>query len=364
MGKRNLKIALVASFPPPYGGISNWALIVEKFGSSRDVDFININTTPVSRGLDGRTLYDRIVRQGIIMLKRRRELSSYINKEEMDAVHIATSGQLATIRDIMMLKLAKKKGIPTVYHLHFGRVPEIAKQKTKEWKLIKRAIALSDTTVAIDRDTFHIIQKYIPSAVVEYIPNPFDMSKIEAISPNLIERKKVITYVGWVVNTKGIEELMDAWSEIRKQYPEYILNIVGPFNEEYKAELKMKFDLIGVNFLGEKNNEEALRYIGESQIFILPSYTEGFPNVVLEAMALKTPVIATTVGAIPEMLSDNCGILIEPKDVVAIKDAVSYAIENQDKMIQQAENAYLKLIRQYEISVVFEQYRKVWGLKQ
>lgn len=124
------------------------------------------------------------------------------------------------------------------------------------------------------------------------------------------------------------------------------------------------FDVTGVNFLGEKSNEEALRYISESQIFILPSYTEGFPNVVLEAMALKTPVIATTVGAIPEMLSDNCGILIEPKDVVAIKDSISYAIENQDKMIQQAENAYLKLLHQYEISVVFEQYRKVWRCRQ
>lgn len=364
MGKRNLKIAMVASFPPPYGGISNWALIVEKYGSDRDVDFININTTPVSRGLDGRTLYDRIVRQGMIMLKRRRELSSYINKEEMDAIHIATSGQLATIRDIMMLQLAKKRGIPTVYHLHFGRVAEIAKNKTKEWKLIKKAITLSEITVAIDEDTFRTIQEYIPSAVVEYIPNPFDMSKLEGISLNLIERKKIITYVGWVVNTKGIEELLDAWSEIRQQYPEYILNIVGPFKEEYKAELEKEFDVTGVNFMGEKSNEEALRYISESQIFILPSYTEGFPNVVLEAMALKTPVIATTVGAIPEMLSDNCGILIEPKDVVAIEDAVRYAIENQDKMIQQAENAYLKLLNQYEISVVFEQYRKVWRCRQ
>lgn len=131
MGKRNLKIAMVASFPPPYGGISNWALIVEKYGSDTNVEFININTTPVSRGLDGRTLYDRIVRQGLIMLKRRRELSSYINKEEMNAVHIATSGQLATIRDIMMLQLAKNGEYRQYIIFILGEFRKLQKKRQK-----------------------------------------------------------------------------------------------------------------------------------------------------------------------------------------------------------------------------------------
>jgi len=64
--------------------------------------------------------------------------------------------------------------------------------------------------------------------------------------------------------------------------------------------------------------------------FILPSYTEGFPNVILEAMALGKPIIATSVGAIPEILSEECGVVMKPRDQRDIEQASLGAMHSTD----------------------------------
>ena len=73
------------------------------------------------------------------------------------------------------------------------------------------------------------------------------------------------------------------------------------------------------NFSVKKGHDDAMRMLANAEIFVLPSHTEGFPNAVLEAMALAKAIIASRVGAIPEMLADECGLLIEAKDVSGLK---------------------------------------------
>ena len=72
----------------------------------------------------------------------------------------------------------------------------------------------------------------------------------------------------------------------------------------------------------------ALEEVSKCGLFVLPSYTEGFPNVIVEAMLLKKPIIATTVGAIPEILSENCGMLIKPKSSNDLFESLKFLIEN------------------------------------
>ena len=62
--------------------------------------------------------------------------------------------------------------------------------------------------------------------------------------------------------------------------------------------------------------------LSASDVFVLPSYTEGFPNVIIEAMAMGKPIIATSVGAIPEMLDEGCGVVVPPKDADSLQKAL------------------------------------------
>ena len=104
--------------------------------------------------------------------------------------------------------------------------------------------------------------------------------------------------------------------------------------------------------------------VAESEVFILPSYSEGFPNAVVEAMALKKPVIASAVGAIPEMLEGDCGILIEPRSTDDIISALKKTLTDKELRERIASNAAEKVTKQYKIEIVYKKYREIWSHKE
>jgi glycosyltransferase involved in cell wall biosynthesis len=359
MKTKMLKICFVVPVPPPYGGIANWTQLMCNYitNARTDIKLSFINIAPKTRQTEGRTLWNRIIDSGFGMIKHYRELNRLINKNCPDVIHITTSGQLAVIRDILLLNTAKRKGVPTVYHICFGRIKEIAQNNTREWKLISKAMLLASEVIAIDNTTYKTIKEYLPLVNVVCIPNPIDISNLpEPVTSS----SKIIMFLGWVIKTKGIEELLSAWEKVYKGNGDWRLRIVGPAKEEYLDYLKSHYSFEGVIYEGEKSHKEAMDLLNSSEIFILPSYTEGFPNAVLEAMALSKPIIATQVGAIPDMLADNCGILIDLKEPEEIFIALKSLIANDKKRIDIGNNAYRKLRKEYTIETIFNLYMQEW----
>lgn len=354
-----MRICMVVPVPPPYGGIANWTKLISEYVQNVEgVEFTFVNTAPKRRSMDGRTLFDRVVVQGFEMFRNNGRLKELLKETKHDAVHMTTSGELATFRDILMLKTAKKMGIPTAYHIRFGRIPEIAKNNTFEWKRLKKAMTIANKVIVIDKTSYNAVKEYAPEVNVCYVPNPFDTGKIKDIE-KIDETKKEIVFVGWVVKTKGVEELLCAWENVSEKFTDWMLKIVGPYSEEYKKELELKYSCKNVIFMGEKSHEETMKIISEASVFTLPSYTEGFPNAVLEAMALEKAIVATNVGAIPDML-DGCGIVIEPKNTQQIEEAFEKLLSDEALIDVLAKNAKEKLLRNFTIENVFDTYMSVW----
>lgn len=361
---KRIKVLLAAPVPPPYGGIGNWVLLMRQYlAGSEDVQLLDVlNTGPKQRGLDGRSLWDRVVGQGLEMLKSKRALKSKIRREAPDVIHITTSGQLAIIRDIFFLKTAKKEGVPSVYHIRFGRIPEIAQSNTLEWKLMKKAISLASKTMTIDEKTYSALKDQFEAGRICKVPNPFDVSTLKALARNVqpIEPHKIM-FLGWCVKTKGIEELLSAWDSVCGDYTNWILEIVGPAEETYLDFLKKRYSMQQVRMLGEKKHDEAMELLNEADVFILPSYTEGFPNAVLEAMALEKPIVATDVGAIGEMLANGCGVLIKPQNTEEVINALKLLMSNEQLRMELGKNARRHLEEEYTIDAVLEQYKSIWS---
>ncbi len=356
---KDMNLLMISPAPPPYGGIANWTCLIQKYIKSQNevslTDFIN--TAPKQRDLDGRSLYQRVVGQGFEMLKIAKKLKKSLKENDFDAVHITTSGQLAIIRDILLLRICKKRHIRSVYHIHFGRAAEISEANTLEWKLLKKAINLSTVTIAIDGTTESALKKYFPDKVLK-IPNPFDISQVEQFEK--AEPQKEIMFLGWCVKTKGIEELLEAWGRISANYPEWTLRIVGPCQDNYLKNLQELYPCKNVIFDGEKEHDDAMALLNQASIFILPSYTEGFPNVILEAMAFGKPIIATDVGAISEILAEESGIVIPPQDTDSIVNALRQLLDDKQMRQKLADNGYERIRREYGIDTVFELYKSVW----
>ena len=362
-GKNDSKvnICFVAPLPPPYGGIANWMAMLSRYlGKERasEITYSIIDTSPKKRVTEGRGVIQRVV-GGILSLgKTSYRLKKELNKGFPDCIHITTSGSLGLMRDITVLKMLANRNINSVYHIHFGRVDELLKSNKWEGKLLRYNFRLADSIVAIDDVTYKSLMKNGFGEKCYNIPNFINLKELP--QQREIAEKKV-TFIGWVIPTKGIAELIEAWKGINSELiKEWKLEIIGPYNKAYIDTFKIQ-NSDNIVLTDELEHNKTLEHLNRSSAFVLPSYTEGFPNSVLEAMALGKTVIATDVGAIPQMLSDGCGIVVKAKDVEELKSAlIKVMTKNVDEF---GMNALNKVKKEYEISKVVEQYIKLWRKK-
>ncbi len=274
-----------------------------------------------------------------------------------DLVHLTSAGQLGAIRDLVFVTVAGLLRVPVVYHLRFGRIPELSVNKNWEWRLIRRVLSKVQAAIVLDTETERTIKDQMPALEVRCIPNCIDLASLPPVAEDPQQIRKIV-FVGWVIPAKGVAELMNAWSSLSGTG--WILEIIGPVNPDYRQELMQGIQPDSVVFFGELPHAEALSHLSMADIFVLPSYTEGFPNVVLEAMALGRATVATSVGALPAMLADGCGCLVEPRDADSLKEALRYLMAHEGERATMGARARSKAVAVYSLSAVFAAYRGLW----
>jgi glycosyltransferase involved in cell wall biosynthesis len=348
----------VAPFPPPYGGIARWTQIITQHARRTGaVDLRLVDTAPRWREIHDlrpwrRWLFGSF--HGIGLLAR----VAWNLACGCRALHITTSGQLAIHRDIAMMRLARFLGVPVIYHLRFGRIPELAESGAREWRLLAKALRLATVVVPIDRHTETVLAAHLPGLDLRLIPNCADVAALP--SPGaLTPAGGTVLFLGWVIPAKGIHELLQAWE--RLDVPGWRLIIAGPYESAFHQELTRSYPLARVEFTGPMNHAESMTLMAKSDIFLLPSHTEGFPNVIAEAMALGRPILATSVGAIPEMLEGGCGRIVPPQDAHALCAALRDLIGNEKLRLSLGMAAQAKLQRHYTLDAVFSQLLALWG---
>lgn len=291
----------------------------------------------------------------------------YIKKENVDVLHLCSSAQLSLYKDLYVLKTAKKKGVKTAIHFHFGRIPELMKVNNREAKMIKRVCKAADTVIVMDQRSHDALQAE-GFTNVHNLPNPLAMSIIEDVKKlegTIARIENRVLYVGHIIPSKGITELVTACTQIE----DIELNLIGTITDEYLKELqgiaKVKDDGAWLKYRGRIPHNEVVKEMLSAGVFCLPSYTEGFPNVILESMACGCSIMATPVGAIPEMLqfgnSELGGLCIAVKDVESIVHQLRVFFSDIELREMCRKNAVNRVYEQYAVPAVWNQLQSIWG---
>jgi glycosyltransferase involved in cell wall biosynthesis len=188
----------------------------------------------------------------------------------------------------------------------------------------------------------------------------FDLDKFK-INRAFTERGTRIGYIGRLSEEKGIANFISAIPKImnRNDKIKFLIGGEGPLRskvEQYLVKQNLKYN---VRFAGWIPHSEIPSYLNELELFVLPSYTEGLPFIILEAMACGTPVLSTPVGAIPDVIKDGeTGFLLENNSPKCIEKNVIRAL-NHPNIEQIIKNGRATIERKFSFENAVEGYRKI-----
>lgn len=153
-----------------------------------------------------------------------------------------------------------------------------------------------------------------------------------------------------LVPDKGISELLKAMSKLKSSTTLWIIGSLSG-NKEIYTEMASKLGIIDrVKFLGYVNNPN--QYVNSADIFVHPSYHEAFSLAVIEAAMLGKPIVATSVGGTPEIISEACGLLVPPKNEKALYEALVYLIDNPAEAKKFGENAKKRASSEFDFTKI------------
>ena len=332
-----MEIILVSPLPPPIGGIASWTQAYLKYMNDNKINCHHINSAVVGdRAITGKTSYFQEVKR---LLNIRKQLKHLVKQVDNPVIHYnASCFTKGLIRDYLVLHGIKA---PILYQCHCNLDTNLNSKLAKY--LFKKVSQQVSAICVLNSNSLKTAKQYHDN--VNYVPNFIEhiYSDHTVINENI----KNIIFVGRVENRKGIRELLEA----SKAFPKITFNIVGPLeNKEYDF---TKYE--NVQFLGPQQHDRVIEILKIMDVYVLPSYSEGFPLGVLEAMSCGLPIIATNVGSIEDMIGHNGGKLIRVKSSDDIVNAIN---EISDQKLREAMSSYNvnKVRNEYLINCIIKKF--------
>jgi glycosyltransferase involved in cell wall biosynthesis len=221
--------------------------------------------------------------------------------------------------------------------------------------------------------TIIIRSKFVKASKLKIIgngsSNGIDASKFSGLSLNPVQTQKikeklkisndniVFCFIGRLVKDKGINELIKAFQLLYLQNPLVRLILVGPFEDEldplYPETIEVIHNHHGIHFEGF--HDDVRPYLSICDVFVFPSYREGFPNVVMQAGAMGKPCIVTDINGCNEIIIEGInGLIIPPKNSNAILEAMQKMISQPEQRLRMENMARQMIVSRYDQKEVWK----------
>lgn len=337
-----MKILLISASTPPIGGIGIWT---ENYLES---DIVQNHSLTFFDTKSNKALLGKIFKT-LTILNR----ISKINQSEFDVVHINTGGsKKGLFRDFLFASKCFKKGLKVFFQLHCN-VETYYNDRFSIKLLVKLAkqgvsfLVLNDNSLTfllnLLRSKNFNNRVYKISNFVNHQQRRVVIKETDATS---------VVFVGHINFEKGVDLVLEA----SKRFPDVSFKLVG------KVEDHFSFVEKNVSFLGEIPKSIVAETMLKSDILILPSRNEGMPLVILEAMSVGLPIVASNVGDISSVLRGTGAFVFDIQNPESFYALLGQMIHDSKKRSFASENEYKSFIEKYETNIVlsrvFELYKQ------
>jgi glycosyltransferase involved in cell wall biosynthesis len=251
---------------------------------------------------------------------------------------------------------------PFIFHLHDGGFSDFYwKECNRATKTFIRFVLQRASCVVVLTPTWRkLISDIVANPDLVVIANPVTIDRDEF--HNLARDYQKIVYLGGAIAAKGIFDLLDACKTIATEFPglQLICGGAGDMNEISSYAEKLGIAKY-VHTIGWVEKQEKSRLLYSSGVYVLPSYHEGLPMSLLEAMAARLPVVVTSVGGMPDAVTDGKeGIIVKPGDVQALREALVTLLSSPVTAAQMGAAGMQTVLSQYSSDRVINTLKGVY----
>lgn len=281
-------------------------------------------------------------------------------KPDVFYTHMSVRGSYTRTKALQ--KLSRRFSIPIVVHLHGSEFEDWYNNESADRKKeISSFISNCDAFIVLGQKWERFVKEISPSANIRQIHNCIS---VPSTTVSWDENEIRFLFLGVLIPRKGVKDLLKAIKHLDEQHAidQCVFDIGGTGSEEEQLRKYVDDNALSkkVNFLGWVAGDAKNKVIEKSSVFVLPSYNEGLPVAILEAMSYGLPVISTNVGDIADAVRDDVnGYLIEPGDIDGLANAILKTID-KDKWDRLSKNSKYIAEKEFDIEQFYGALVSVW----
>ena len=259
------------------------------------------------------------------------KLLYHLLRHDIKIVHMHGGSGKSFYRKRVYIDLCHLFGVRIIYHIHGGNFKSFVERHPSS---VKKTLNKCDVIVALS-NTWKDYFRSIGFDNVVVIPNPIEPPVTRPLSKD--DTCLHLAFLGNIVSRKGIFDLLHAMEGLSG----VVLHIGGKGDTARMQQEIRNFGLENaVVYHGFVSGEEKEKLFQSSDVYVLPSYVEGFPVSILEAMSYGMPVVASRIGGIPDIIDERkTGLLVTPGDITALRAAITELLNDKEKRMAMGRNA-------------------------
>jgi glycosyltransferase involved in cell wall biosynthesis len=345
------KVVMVGTSLDAPGGMSAVVKIYKACGFFEEWNVVYLNT------------YERprFTTQMRVMARALNIFLGLLMSRAVSLLHVHSASRGSFWRKSLFCALARVFQVPYVFHLHSGEFSVFAEKEcgpfARWW--IRSTLASAHSVIALTSSWRNALEAIVPNARIIVLGNPTYVP--EKLAPLKNEPFHVV-FLGRLREKKGVFDLIKAVPNVLIHLPKVKFTLAGDGDLESVEELAQELGVRdSVRLPGWIEGESKDILLASADVLVLPSYYEGLPICLLEAMSIGVPIVATNVGGIPELLENGkCGFIVSPGDVGALASSLVCALSDRGTAEQMRTRAFMRAVDTYSSQAIIDQLVKIY----